>query len=329
MRTGSPRHSQPAVASRLARLRRVTFAALPVFSSLLVWGQPDLPLLAPCFGDNMVLRQPLAKEGKRVVLWGWVPERLHVSIQPEGANRLLRPGEDRSFRSADYRLWVLRSEDIELPWPTSRPFSLTIRRHKSRPGRVLKDADDRIGKLEITNVVMGPVWVVRVVPNRGEPHLIDQLPPDFRVLRLSDGLWVGRSTNLLRRLQTPGWQVPGWDGSVLRALPGLVAHAAAHYSLSASAQRSSALGILVVEQELEGQRNPSVLGGESLLSKSLEAAKRACEGDENRIKAEKLRRKRRGTATNDLGSRAPTASVAHRPPPPDAEFFYDVDGFYW
>jgi len=283
----------------------------------------------------MVLRQPLRSQRQNVVLWGWVPDRQYVSVQLPGT-RLLRPehaSDGRlNARQIPYRLWLLRAAQLPEPMPTNGPFSLTLRVHKSRPGESLKKPEDVLDTQEITNVIMGSVWTIRVLPDRGSPHQVRpaSLSPRFRVLRLSDLVWDGRSPELIGRVGTGGWQVPAEDPAVLEALPGLAAYAGLHW-FEMDTRPALGLGIILVDhypgEEMKDRE--ALIQEDSLMKKAVAAAFEDCGRDQARNEPERLRLKRRGISTRSLGLRQPTASVSWMRPPARAEFCYDVDGFFW
>lgn len=287
----------------------------------------DAPVLAPCYGDNMVLKAPVAAEPNKVILWGWVPagQRVSVELPPPAKPIAVREYDrDESLRAdpRGWQIWTLLARDLRDPLPREGPFSLTVRRLKAKA---------TIAEQPCTNVVWGQVWALWIRRPPGTFHARAELPPQFRVLRATTFGWGVRSYALMQQAGVAsGWRIPATDALARESLPDLLAYAVPEL-LPARGSSAGAFGVILVQSEatlgggLVVRENAGPLAHQ--MEQALLNARGRCDTDYAQALQNLLQAKRRGLPTQE-SPKLPSVPCL-RAPTEKGEFMCDVLGVWW
>ncbi|MCP5519711.1 MAG: hypothetical protein H7A45_20930 [Verrucomicrobiales bacterium] len=201
------------------------YALLSPAGPLRLHGQNEPPLLAPCFGDNMMLRVAPARDpADSLLLWGWVPDGQKVSVRFSTHSKDLTVSDYEPGRRRGFTSWRLTSRHLEEPLKAGGPFSLTITPMTPRFMR----ADVRGTARVFTNLLAGEVWIASPA-GRPSPRMGGgPLPDAVRLLRVGQAHWGDLKAPLLLPADVQGWALAG-DGSGDRGLPASIRYFAMAY----------------------------------------------------------------------------------------------------
>lgn len=303
------------------------------------------PLLAPCFGDNMVLSHQVQSKGseEKEALWGWAKRKEHVSIRLRTRAMETNLVAVRANTGDQDGSWIWRLPWSDFPAPPGGPYDLTIRVSTNHPTDKRPGFDDGRER-RLTNVMVGQVWAVGLRVGRGVPHRLGGLPDGFRLFRVRDLSWNtpnNRGRLLANTGPLGGWEVPGRDGSSDR-VPNLVAYMAKELVIPDGSVPP--VGIILAEWEAN-QDKPGTDTGESRggddktgdsravadlrgkLERAMSRAEERCTEDHERALKELLQSKRYGRNARSLPDRV--SLPTRRLPPADKIFMCEVNGYFW